>query len=71
MNKNDQLDVVKNCKIFLYMIKDLEPYLLKFQEERSIKIKKYLNNYLVEENKHYFIIAIAHDEDIFFVNDEI
>lgn len=56
---------------FLSTMKDLEPYLLEFDKDRSMKKKKYLNNCTIEGNKHWPVIIITHNECIFFINNKI
>ena len=53
------------------MMKDLQPYLIEFEEDRSMKTKEYLNNYIIRRDKCYLIIIITHNECIFFTNNRI
>ena len=52
-------------------MKDLEPYLLEFDKDRSMKRKKYLDNCAIGGNKHWPVIVITHNKCIFFINDKI
>lgn len=62
-------DVVKDWKIFLKIISDLELYLVKFDLEKNIKDKIYPNNYQVVDINHWLIIIITYNEWIFSVKD--
>ena len=64
-------DMVEDCKKFLNIIKDHEPYLIKFEENRSIKTKNYPNNCVLREDVGCSIIVIIYNEYIFSSNDEI
>lgn len=71
IDKHKRPNVVENCKKFLNIMKDLEPYLVKFEEDRSMKTKKYLDNCAIGKYKGCFVIIIIHNKYIFFVNNEI
>ena len=68
---HEQLDVIEDCKKFLNTIKDLEPYLVEFEEDGSIKTKKYLDNCVMGGNKHRSVNVITHDKCTFSANDRI
>lgn len=53
------------------MMKDLESYLVDFEEERSIKAKSYLNNFVIGNNIRELIIVITYDKYIFSINNRI
>lgn len=44
--------MVENCQKFLKIIKDLEPYLVEFEEDKSMKTKNYLDDCIVAVNIH-------------------
>ncbi len=60
-------DIIENCKKFLNIIKNLGPYLVKFEENRLLKTKKYLDNYIIGRDKHCFIIVIIYNKYIFSI----
>lgn len=53
------------------MIKDLEPYLVKFEENGLMKTKTYLDNYAIGNNIYWLVIVITYDKYIFFANNRI
>lgn len=63
--------MVKDYKKFLSIIRNLDMYLVEFEEDGLMKTKKYPNNYVMREDKYYFIIIITHNKYIFFQNDRI
>lgn len=63
--------MIKDCESFLKIIKDLELNLIEFEEDKSIKTRNYLNNYTIYKNICQFVILIAYNKDIFFVNNRI
>lgn len=42
--------MVEKYQNFLKIIKDLKPYLIKFEENQFMKTKNYLNNYIISKN---------------------
>lgn len=46
-------------------MKDLELYLVEFEEDKSIKTKNYLDNYAIANNICQLIIVITNDKYIF------
>lgn len=51
---------------FLKVIKDLKSYMVKFEEDKTIKPKVYINNFMVKCLNQLFVIAIIYNEYIFF-----
>lgn len=50
-------DMVEDHINFLKIMEDLKPYMIEFEEDRTMKPKVYPNNYIIEDlNKHSFII---------------
>lgn len=64
-------DVVEDRQKFLRIMKDLEPYLVKFEEDGSMKTKNYPDNCAVGGNIRRPIIIIIYDEYTFSANDGI
>lgn len=58
--------MVKDYKKFLSTIKNLDTYLVKFEEDKLMKTKEYPDNYVVRGDKYYFVIIITHNKYIFF-----
>ena len=52
-------------------MKYLEPYLVEFKDDWSMKIKIYPDNYIIKRDVYYSIIVITHNKYIFFPNDRI
>ena len=48
IDKYKHLDVVEDYANFLKVMKDLEPYIVKFKEDRTIKAKLYPDDYIVK-----------------------
>ena len=63
--------MVEDCQKFLRIIKDLEPYLVEFEEDGSMKTKNYPDNCAVVGNIRWPVIVITHDECTFSANDRI
>lgn len=55
--------MVEDCKKFLNTMKNLEPYLVVFEEDGSIKIKKYLDDCAIREDKYCFVIIGTYNKD--------
>ena len=71
MDGHKQLDVVERHEKFLNKMKNLEPYVGKFEEDGLMKIKNYLDDYIVRGDIHCLIIIITHNEYTFFINNKI
>lgn len=63
--------MVEDCKKLLNTIKNLKPYLVEFEENRSIKIKKYLDDCIIEGDKCYLVIVTTYDKCKFSTNDRV
>lgn len=50
VNKYKQLNVVKNCKIFLNKMEKLKLYIIEFDKNGIMKPKIYLSDCIVENN---------------------
>lgn len=61
----------ENYKKFLGTMKDLEPYLVEFNKDVSIRTKEYSANCLVGGDKSYPVIVFTYDEYIFSTKYEI
>lgn len=66
-----QPDIVKDCVNFLKVIKDLKPYIVKFEEDKTMKPEIYPNNCIVEDSNWRSVIRITHDKYIFFANNGV
>lgn len=56
--------------MFLKEIKALTLYFIKFNEDRSILLKKYLKDCKVSRSNQGAIIMIIYDESTFFANNK-
>ena len=68
---HERPDVVEDRKKFLSTMKDLEPYLVEFEEDGSMKTKEYPDDCAVGGDKRRPVIVITHDECTFSANDGI
>lgn len=68
---HEQSDVVEDRENFLKMMKDLEPYLVEFKEDGSMKAKSYPDDCAVGRDIRRPVIVITHDECTFSANDGI
>ena len=71
VDEYERLDVVEDRKKFSSTMKDLEPYLVEFEEDESIKTKEYPDDCAVGGDKRRLVIVITHDEYTFLANDGI
>ena len=67
----EQSDMVKDQKQFLKTMKKLEPYLIEFQKNNTMKAKNYFSDCKVRGDKPQPIIIITNDEYIFSSDDGI
>lgn len=68
---HERPDMVEDCQKFLRIMKDLEPYLIEFEEDGFMKTKNYPDDCAVGGNIHRPVIVITHDECTFSANDGI
>lgn len=68
---HERPNVVKDRNKFLRTMKDLAPYLVKFEEDGSIKTKEYPDDCAVRGDKRRLIIVITHNKYTFSANDGI
>lgn len=68
INKYRWFDVLKDWYQFLGEIKVTKLYLVKFEEDNFIKLKVYLNTYIVKDINYDFIIFIIYNENTFNIN---
>lgn len=66
-----QPKVIENQNCFFTKIKELKSYMVKFNEDGTMKAKNYLVDYIVREKKWCLIIIMTYDRYTFFVNDRI
>ncbi len=65
---HEKSNVVEDRKVFLEKIEKLKPYLVKFDENGTIKPKVYLSNCKVKGNNRGPILLITNDECTFSLN---
>lgn len=63
--------MIEDCKKFLNTIKDLEPYLVEFEEDGSMKTKNYPDDCAIGRDVRRFVIVITHNECTFSAKDGI
>ena len=63
--------MVEDRQKILRIMKDLEPYLVEFEEDGSMKTKNYPDDCAVGGNTRRPVIVITHDECTFSANDGI
>lgn len=63
--------MVEDREKFLNTIKNLEPYLVEFEENRLMKTKNYLDDCTVKGDVRYSVIVITYNECTFFTNNGI
>lgn len=66
-----RLDLVKNFANFLKQMKELKPFLVKFNKDNIMKSKVYLPNCIIKGRNFWSIMIITYDEYIFFAKDKI
>ena len=69
VNGHECLDVIKDRVKFLMFMKKLEPYLVEFEKNYTIKAKIYPRNCNIRRENQRLIICITHDEFTFLAND--
>ena len=68
---HERPDVVEDHERFLKTMKELEPYLVEFEEDGTMKAKSYPSDCEVGGENRRPIIVITHDECTFLSNDGI
>lgn len=63
--------MIEDCEKFLNTIKNLEPYLMEFEEDELMKIKHYLNDYVIKRYVRRPIIVITNNKCMFSINNRI
>lgn len=71
VDEHERSDVVEDREKFLNTIKDLELYLVEFEENKSMKTKNYLDDCTVREDVHYPVIVITYNKCTFSINNGI
>lgn len=69
VNRHKCSDVVKDCQNFLKKIEKLQPYLVEFEADKTIKPEEYLLDCIVGGSQHQLVIVITHDKCTFSAND--
>lgn len=62
---------MQDCKNFLKVIKELNPYFIKFNKDKTIKNKKYLLDCIIKGTNQRLVNIIIYNKSIFFINDSI
>ncbi len=62
---HERSNLVEDKNNFLTKMKDLKPYIVKFEENCTMKPRIYLSNYVVIGDHCQLIIVITHDGCIF------
>lgn len=63
--------IVEDHTNFLKVMKDLKLYMIEFEEDKTMKLKVYPHNYIIEDpNWHPFMI-ITYNKCIFFANNDV
>ena len=68
---HERPDVVQDRQIFLKVMKQLEPYLVEFNEDGTMKAKEYPFDCAIRGANRQPVIIITHDESTFSANDGI
>ena len=71
VDRHERPDVVEDRERFLKTMKELEPYLVEFEEDGTMKAKNYPSDCKGGGDEHRPIILITHDECTFSSNDGI
>lgn len=50
INKYEQLDINKDCKVFIKKMKELKSYIMEFNKNDAMKLKIYPSNCIVKGN---------------------
>lgn len=68
---HERPDVVKDRQKILKVIKELEPYLVEFNEDGTIKANEYPSYCAIEGANRQPVIVITHDESTSIANDDL
>lgn len=68
---HEQSNVIEDCTRFLKKIIELKPYIVKFNQDKIIKPKLYLFDYVVGRENHWLVVVITQNKCIFFVNNRV
>lgn len=64
-------NIVEDCEVFSNKMKELKPYIVKFDENNIMKPKTYPPNYIVGDNYWQSIFVITYNIYIFSTNNSI
>ena len=70
VDRHKRANVVKNHKVFLKKMMDLEPYLVEFNSKGNMKDKVYPDDCQVGGTGRRPVIVITYDEYTFSANDK-
>ena len=68
---HERPNVAEAREKFLNTMKDLEPYLVEFEEDESMKAKNYPDDFAIGGDLRCSVITITHDECTFSADDGI
>lgn len=71
IDKHEGSDVIEYCKVFIWKMEELKPYLVEFEKNDAIKPKVYLLDCTIRGNNRSPIILINYDECESSANDRI
>lgn len=71
INGHEQADVVEDQTRFLQRMKELEPYMIEFEQDGTMKPKTYPSDCAAGGEKCQPIVVITHDESIFSANNRV
>lgn len=71
VDRDKQLDVIENCANSLRKIEKFKSYIVEFNQNRAIKPKMYLSDFIVERQDCQPVIVITYNKFIFSVNDKV
>lgn len=64
IDKHERPDVIQDCENFLKVMKELEPYLVEFNEDGRMKNKEYPLDCAIKGAHRRLVIVITHDERV-------
>lgn len=71
VDRHKQCDIVKDYKNFFKKIKELKSYIIKFEENKIMKLKIYPFNCIFGRDNYYLIVMITYNKYTFFANSRV
>lgn len=71
INKYKWFNIVENYANFLKIIKYLKSFVIKFELEKTMKLKIYPNDYIMKSLNQWLIIIIIYNKYLFSINNKI